>query len=179
MHTKAVFRAAEALNQVGLRVLRFNFRGVGISTGTFEDGVGEEDDVRAALDWINPGLEGLPMILGGHSFGSMVGLSVGVMDERVRGMVALGLPIQVYDYTFLARTEKPVLVVQGEHDRFGASSEVREMLAPLGSHLTLREIRGAGHLFEGYFEELRDVVEEFFSAGPGARILARGSDVTE
>ncbi|MFC1661948.1 alpha/beta hydrolase, partial [Gemmatimonadota bacterium] len=104
MHTKAVYRAAQALTEVGLRTVRFNFRGVGVSTGTFEDGFGEEDDVRAALDWLAQGLGGLPIILGGLSFGSMVGLGVGVNDGRVLGMVALGAPIHTYDYSYLART---------------------------------------------------------------------------
>jgi len=90
-------------------------------------------------------------------------------------MVALGPPIRMYDYSFLARTEKPVLVVQGEHDQFGTAAEVREALGHLGDHLTIREIRGSGHLFEGYFDELRAVIGEYFTTGPGARLL-HGSD---
>jgi alpha/beta superfamily hydrolase len=174
MHTKAVYRASRALNGAGLRTLRFNFRGVGYSTGSFDEGIGEEEDVRAALDWLELGLPGLPLVVGGLSFGSMVGLKVGVTDPRVVAMVALGVPIHVYDYSYLADTDKPALVIQGENDQFGSASEVREALARLGSHVTVREIRGAGHLFEGYMEELQGFVREYFISGPGAEALTAG-----
>jgi alpha/beta superfamily hydrolase len=172
MNTKAVYRAAQALAELNLRALRFNFRGVGCSTGTFDDGIGEQDDVRAALDWlVLGGIRDLPILVGGLSFGSMVGLSVGVEDERVTSLVGLGLPIQVYDYSYLARTEKPVLLIQGEHDEFGSPEEVREAVKGLGSHITVVDIPGSGHLFEGYFLELQKVIEEYFTLGPGAVAL--------
>jgi len=172
MHTKAVYRASRAMNDAGLRTLRFNFRGVGYSTGSFDEGIGEEEDVRAALDWLELGLPGLPLVVGGVSFGSMVGLKVGVADPRVVAMVALGVPIHVYDYSYLADTEKPALVIQGEKDHFGSAREVREALARLGNHVTIREVRGAGHLFEGHMEELQKLVREYFINGPGAEALA-------
>jgi len=167
MNTKAVYRAAQALNEVGLRTLRFNFRGVGYSTGTFEDGIGELDDVRAALDWLELGARGLPLVVGGLSFGSLVGMSVGVEDSRVRALVALGTPIHEYDYSFLAGTKKPVLVVQGEEDEYGSAQEVSEVMEALGDHIVVCAIPGSGHLFEGHYRELSRVIEEFFSAGPG------------
>ena len=171
MNTKAVYRAAQALNDVGLRTLRFNFRGVGYSTGTFEDGIGELDDVRAALDWLELGARGLPLVVGGLSFGSLVGMSVGVDDARVGALVALGTPINVYDYSFLADAGKPVLVVQGEEDEYGSAEEVAEVMEALGDHILVRGIPGSGHLFEGRYVELRRVIAEFFSSGPGAEAL--------
>jgi alpha/beta superfamily hydrolase len=171
MNTKAVYRASQALNDVGLRTLRFNFRGVGYSTGTFEEGIGEQDDVRAALDWLELGTRGLPLVVGGLSFGSLVGLSVGVADPRVTALVAVGTPIQIYDYSFLSSTEKPVLVVQGEVDEYGSAREASAVFRPLGQHVTFRSVPGAGHLFEAHYSELRDVIREFFSTGPGAHAL--------
>ena len=171
MNTKAVYRAAQALNDVGLRTLRFNFRGVGYSTGTFEDGIGELEDVGAALDWLELGTRGLPLVLGGLSFGSLVGMSVGVDDIRVKALVALGTPIHVYDYSFLAGAEKPVLVVQGENDEHGSAQEVTEVMAAFGDHIVVHAISGSGHLFEGHYQELRKVIREFFSSGPGAGAL--------
>ena len=171
MNTKAVYRAAQALNDVGLRTLRFNFRGVGYSTGTFEDGIGELDDVRAALDWLELGAPGFPLVVGGLSFGSLVGMSVGVDDARVGALVALGTPINVYDYSFLAGAGKPVLVVQGEEDEYGSAEEVAEVMEALGDHILVRGIPGSGHLFEGHYVELRRVIAEFFSSGPGAEAL--------
>jgi alpha/beta superfamily hydrolase len=171
MHTKAVYRAAQEMTHLGFRTVRFNFRGVGVSTGTFEDGFGEEEDVRAALDWMAPGLASLPIVVGGVSFGSMVGLGVGVNDTRVKGLIAMGAPVHTYDYTYLGRTEKPVLMIQGEHDQFGTPSELRETLGHLGDHLTIVDVPGSGHLFEGFFDELRAVIREYFTSGPGAGIL--------
>ena len=178
MHTKAVYRAGQALNEVGLRTLRFNFRGVGCSTGSYDDGIGEEEDVRAALDWLELGLPDQPLVVGGLSFGSMVGLKVGVDDPRVVALVALGTPIHVYDYSYLAGTEKPVLVVQGEHDEYGSSREVEEVLGALGSHVTVRSVPGAGHLFEGHLEELQEPSQGVLhrwgrGKGPGERLTER------
>ena len=171
MHTKAVYRAGQALNEAGLRVLRFNFRGVGFSTGSFDDGIGEEEDVLAALDWLELGLRDQPLVVGGLSFGSMVGLKVGIHDPRVVAMVALGTPIHVYDYSYLSETRKPVLLLQGEHDEFGSSQEVEAALGGLGDHVTIIPIPGAGHLFEGHLDELRRQIRTYFTQGDGARAL--------
>ena len=172
MNTKAIYRATQGLNDVGLRTLRFNFRGVGFSTGTFEEGIGELEDVRAAIDWLELGTPGLPLVVGGHSFGSLVGLSVGVDDPRVKALVGLGLPIHVYDYTFLAGVEKPVLIVQGEADEYGSAREVAGVLGGLGDRVVVRSLPGAGHLFEGHYEALRTVIRDFFISGLGADVLA-------
>jgi alpha/beta superfamily hydrolase len=174
MHTKAVYRAAQLFLEMNLRTLRFNFRGVGCSTGTFDDGIGEMEDVEAALDWLElGGVRELPVILGGLSFGSMVGLSVGVDDDRVKAMVGLGLPVHVYDYSYLAKTEKPVLLIQGEHDEFGSPEEVREAVGASTPNITVEEIRGSGHLFDGHFEELQGVIRDYFTQGPGALALSQ------
>lgn len=175
MHTKAVYRAAQGLGDAGMVTLRFNFRGVGTSTGSHDDGVGEQDDLRAALDWMEAEFPHLPLVAGGFSFGSMVGLSVGAEDPRVVGMLGLGLPVELddrYDYDYLAEAEKPILVVQGEHDEFGSAEEVARKLAPLGSHITMVQIPGTDHYFEGKLEELRTAVRGYYDAGPGARLLA-------
>jgi hypothetical protein len=172
MHTKAVYRASQALSEAGLRVLRFNFRGVGCSTGSFDEGVGEAEDARAALDWLGLGLPAAPLVAGGVSFGSHIALTVGTEDPRVVAMVALGTPVHVYDYSFLARSPKPVLVVQGEHDRFGTPEEVRAVMRAAGGQVTVKGIRGAGHLFDGRFQELQDAIHDYFTAGPGEAALA-------
>ncbi len=172
MHTKVVYRAGEALNDLGFRVLRFNFRGVGRSTGTYDEGVGEQDDVRAALDWLALGVRDRPIVAGGASFGSMMSFSVGAEDPRVRALVGVGTPVRVYDYGYLSRTTKPVLVVQGEHDEFGPAREAAEILEALGEHITVVEVPGAGHLFDGHFDELKEAIRDYFTQGPGAVILA-------
>ncbi|MCG6954685.1 MAG: alpha/beta hydrolase [Gemmatimonadetes bacterium] len=174
MHTKAVYRVAQALNDAGLVALRFNFRGVGISTGSFDDGIGEEQDLTAALDWLEARYPTLPLVTGGHSFGSRVALSVGALDARVVALFGLGLPVDKseYDYAFLAETEKPVLVVQGELDEFGPGARVAEEIRPLGPHITLVRIPGSDHFFTNRLDELRDTVRGYYASGPGSRTLA-------
>lgn len=174
MHTKAVYRAAQALSDAGLIGLRFNFRGVGASTGSHEDGIGERDDVRAALDWLGVRSPNLPLVAGGFSFGSMVALGEAASDDRVVAMLGLGLPVEMYDYSYLADVRKPVLVVQGEDDEFGSGPHVQEIVDGLGGHVTLARVPGADHYFNGRFDELRSAVHRFFTNGAGGVALESG-----
>ena len=174
MHTKAVYRAAQAFNDAGLVALRFNFRGVGTSTGSHDEGIGEQEDVRAALDWLEREYPDLPLLIGGFSFGSLVAMSVGAEDERVVALLGMGLPIDMdrYDYSFLSETEKPVLIVQGENDEFGTGAAVAGLISGLGQHITLVRIPGSDHYFTDRLDELRRTVHGYFESGPGSRLLA-------
>lgn len=174
MHTKALYKAAEGLNEAGLVVLRFNFRGVGTSTGSHDEGVGERDDLLDAMDWLESRFPLLPMVIGGFSFGSMVGLSVGTGDPRAVALLGLGLPVEKaeYDYSGLAGADKPVLVVQGEDDEFGSGTAVAEVLEPMGPHITLVRVPGADHYFNHRLDELKETVRGYYSSGPGSRVLA-------
>jgi alpha/beta superfamily hydrolase len=177
MHTKAVYRAAQGLNDAGLAALRFNFRGVGTSTGSFDGGIGEEEDARAALNWLEERYPYLPLVIGGFSFGSMVGMTVGCEDDRVAALLGLGLPVELedrYDYDFLGDTEKPTLVVQGERDEFGSGQAIAEALSGLGEHITLVRIPDTDHFFDGKLDDLRDAVGGYFGSGHGARVLVAG-----
>ena len=176
MHTKAVFRGAQALADVKIAALRFNFRGVGTSTGGFDYGVGEKDDVRASLDWLAERHPGIPLVAGGFSFGSMVALGAAADDARVVALFGLGLPVRMYDYGFLADVQKPVLVVQGEEDEFGSGLEVEPVVAALGSHVTLARIAGADHYFNGHIDEMKAVLSEYFRSGPGGVVVGGNSE---
>jgi alpha/beta superfamily hydrolase len=174
MHTKAVYRSAQGLNDAGIVTLRFNFRGVGTSTGSHDEGIGEQEDVLAAIDWLAAEYPSLPVVVGGFSFGSMVGLTVGAEDPRVEALLGLGLPVDLdgrYDYGYLAHVAKPVLVVQGENDEFGSGARAAETLGPLGGHVTLVRIPDTDHYFEGKLPELRAAVRGYYESGPGARVL--------
>ena len=171
MHTKAVFRAAQALADVKIAALRFNFRGVGTSTGSYDQGIGEKDDVLASLDWLEERHPGLPLVVGGFSFGSMVALSAAAADPRVVALFGLGLPVRMYDYGFLADVPKPILVVQGEEDELGSGPEVEPVVAALGSHVTLARIAGGDHYFDGHIDEMKAVLSEYFQSGPGGDVV--------
>jgi len=173
LHTKAVFRSAKALNEVGLHTLRFNFRGVGTSTGSYGEGVGEQEDLAAALDWMAERYPHLPLVVGGFSFGSMVALRKAVGDPRVVALLGMGIPIRMYDFSFLRDLDQPLLVVQGEEDEFGGGAEVAEVLKGLSPQIDLVRIPEAAHYFYDHFDALMDAIRKHFDAGPGGVALAR------
>jgi alpha/beta superfamily hydrolase len=172
MHTKALYRAAEAMNEVGISVLRFNFRGVGVSTGSFDEGIGEQEDAKVAVRFLQEVEAGVPLLMGGFSFGAMVALAVGMDEPGVVGLVALGIPLDHYDFTFLERSRKPVLLVQGDDDEFGSGERVGQEIAPLNPMITLRRIPGCPHYFLGHTDELMAVIRAYFRREVGSSLLA-------
>lgn len=160
MHNKVVFRAAAALNDAGLIALRINFRGVGQSTGVHDEGRGEQDDVRAGLDYLSQQYPAQPITLCGFSFGARVGLEVGIHDPRVEYLIGIGTPLDKYDFNFLSQCRKPLLLVHGEHDEFGDVERLRKLAADLEKNTTVRLviIPGAGHFFEGGLDELKHAI---------------------
>jgi len=167
MHFKVVFRAAKALQQHGVAVLRFNFRGVGRSEGTHDHGHGEQDDVRAALAEMRRRFPALPLILGGFSFGSTMALRVGCAERDAAALFALGLPLRIMpDVAFLQTCRVPRLFVQGERDEFGGVDQIRELVARLPEPRTLVVVPGADHFFGGHLDELQDAVASWAAARP-------------
>ena len=163
LHNKVVFHAMKALNSFGFPVLRFNFRGAGLSQGEHDQGVGEVDDVHAALDWLDREFH-LPIILAGFSFGAAVGLQTACADSRVEAVTALGLPVaplddRSYDFGFLQSCTKPKLFISGDRDQFGPRAELEKLVAILSEPKKLIIVEGADHFFEGRMRELRETIE--------------------
>ena len=150
MHNKVVYHAMKAFQKLGLPVLRFNFRGTGLSEGDHDYGVGETDDVRAALDWLDREFH-LPMLFAGFSFGSYVGLQVCCGDSRIGGMVALGLPVQAegrnYRYEFLCACSQPKLFISGDCDPYGSVAGVESAVACAPEPKQMIWIHDADHFF--------------------------------
>lgn len=163
MHTKIVFRAAKAALSLGLPTLRFNFRGAGKSEGTFAQGQGELDDVRAALDFLSTRFPGLPIVLMGFSFGCWVALRVGADDHRVTALVGLGVPAASYDFSFLAAVTKPKLFVQGTEDVYGPRARVEPLFDSLAEPKQIRWVKGADHFFTGRLEEAQEAIGGFLA----------------
>jgi len=166
MHNKVVFRASAALNEAGLITLRFNFRGVGQSTGMHDEGRGELDDVRAGLDYLTAHYPGENVTLCGFSFGARVGLEVGLADDRVRDLISLGTPVDKYDFSFLAACRKPILFVHGTNDEFGNVGKLRELARQIKVHnarAELKVVSDAGHFFEGHLDELKQAITDWVS----------------
>jgi uncharacterized protein len=163
MHNKVVFRAAAALNDAGLVTLRINFRGVGQSTGTHDEGYGERDDVRAGLDYLAENYPDQEITLCGFSFGARVGLEVGINDERVKRLISVGTPVDKYDFNFLEQCRKPILFIQGENDEYGNVDRLGALVARVSANALaeLRRIEGAGHFFDDQLDELKRVITEW------------------
>lgn len=177
MHFKVVFRAARALQSAGLAVLRFNFRGVGRSEGVHDHGLGEQEDARAALFELEDRFPGLPLVLGGFSFGSVVAVRVAARDARVRAVFALGYPLRLppgrdeerpraTDQSHVALVARPRLFVQGERDAFGDGEAVRALVEPLPPPRELVIVPGADHFFDGHLDELQGAVATWAEGRP-------------
>ncbi len=167
MHFKVVFRAAKALQAQDVAALRFNFRGVGRSEGAYDEGRGEQDDARAALDEMARRFPGLPLVIGGFSFGSSMALRVGGDDPRVRAVFALGFPVRmVPDTAFLDRGRRPRLFVQGEHDEFGTGEDVRALVSRLPGPKTMVVVPDTDHFFAHRLDALQEAVAAWAAGRP-------------
>ena len=154
LHNKVVYQAAKSLDALGLPVLRFNFRGAGISEGKHDRGQGEQDDVRAALDFLAAEFPGAPLLLAGFSFGCWVGLRVGCADDRVTSLIGLGTPVNDTDFSFLRSCAKPKLFVHGANDKFGAVQKLEPLVESLPGDKRLVVVPAADHFFTGKLDQL-------------------------
>jgi uncharacterized protein len=163
MHNKVVFHAMKALNSFGFPVLRFNFRGTGLSHGEHDNGRGEIDDVHAALNWLDREFH-LPLIFAGFSFGAAVGLNAACADDRVKALIGLGTPVapvdeRSYEFDFLRSCDKPKLFVSGSRDQFGPRAKLEQLVNSLHEPKKLVIIESADHFFEGRLREMREAIE--------------------
>jgi uncharacterized protein len=168
MHNKVVYQAAKTLHRAGLPVLRFNFRGAGLSPGAHDGGRGEQDDVRAALDFLAGRFPGVPLLVAGFSFGAWVGLRVGCEDARVSDLVGLGVPVASVDASYLSSCAKPKLLVSGDHDQYAPKERLEAFVADLPARAKRRTeltlIAGADHFFTGHLDELDRVLSAWLAA---------------
>jgi uncharacterized protein len=177
MHNKVVYQAAKTLHSFGLPVLRFNFRGAGLSEGTHDKGLGEYEDVLAALDFLSAEYPDVPLLLAGFSFGSWVGLRAGCADARVTDLIGLGLPVGDLGrrgFSYLDTCGKPKLLVSGEFDQYGPPEKLKAFVAQFSATVkeqtTVAIVRGADHFFTGHLADLdREIA---------AWLVARHPDLT-
>lgn len=159
MHNKVVFRAAQTIHRRGAPVLRFNFRGAGASAGAHDKGRGEQDDVRAAIEFLADEFPGRPILLAGFSFGAWVGLRVGCEDSRVAELVGLGLPVNNVDLGYLRACARPKLIIQGGKDQFGSREKIEALFAALPEPKRLAIVEGADHFFTGRLPEVSNAID--------------------
>jgi uncharacterized protein len=159
MHNKVVYQAAKALHHRDIPVLRFNFRGAGQSAGVHDRGIGEQADVRVALDYLAAVFPHQPILLAGFSFGAVVGLPVGCVDQRVADLIGIGIPVDHSDLTYLHDCAKPKLIIQGGSDQFGSRANVEALFDTLPAQKKLVFIEGADHFFTGQLEKVRVAID--------------------
>jgi alpha/beta superfamily hydrolase len=170
LHNKVVFHTMKALNSFGSPVLRFNFRGAGLSQGEHDHGNGEVEDVGTALNWLDAEFH-LPIIFAGFSFGAAVGLRAACADARVKAVIGVGVPAipvaadsearRTYTFDFLNDCVKPKLFVSGARDQFGPRAKLEALVASVPEPKKLVVIEGADHFFEGRLRELRETIESW------------------
>jgi alpha/beta superfamily hydrolase len=181
LHNKVVFHTMKALNSFGFPVLRFNFRGAGLSQGEHDQGGGEVDDVRSALDWLDAEFH-LPLVFAGFSFGAAVGLRAACADARVKAVIGVGTPVvpvaadtqlpRVYSFDFLRDCAKPKLFVSGARDQFGPWAKLEALVSSLPEPKKLVLIDGADHFFEGRLRELREAIEAWVREALSSQLSA-------
>ncbi len=161
MHTKVVFSVAKTLQALNIPALRFNFRGVGHSSGTYDEGRGEIDDTRFALEFLSRRYPGTPAILAGFSFGAWVGLRVAAADDRVQAMIGLGTPVRMFDGNNLQDSHKPKLFIHGTDDEVAPFTLLEQWFEHVPAPKSLIAIEGADHFFQSHLPEVQGVVVDF------------------
>ncbi len=160
MHTKVVYHASKALVRIGCAVLRFNFRGAGKSNGVFDNGVGEQDDFRAALSFMRQRYPVAPLWAGGMSFGGYAGLTAAAAEPGVSALIGIALPLSRYDFSAVRDSDKPKFFILGERDEICSVKEMRQFYAHAAEPKELVVIDGADHLFDGKVTDVGDAIED-------------------
>ena len=162
MHTKAVFQGTKGLGRIGCAILRFNFRGVGGSAGTFDEGRGEREDFSVALDFLAARYPGVPLWAAGFSFGSWIALEAGALDPRVSVLIGVAPPVCRPSYSFadVLESTKPKFLVHGSLDEVCPVKDLWAFYAKLKEPKELVVIDGANHLFEGHTGEVGEALED-------------------
>ena len=161
METKLVARTARQLSESGFQTLRFNFRGVGESAGSWDEGPGEREDVRAALDYAMSRLPDTRPAVFGFSFGAIVGLDVGSRDDRVEALAGVAPPVGLMADEFLALVTKPILIVGAGRDTIVDPASLKDWAGKLKSPNEFRMFDRAEHMFVGEENEVAEVVTQF------------------
>lgn len=169
MHNKVVFQAAKSIDALGIPVLRFNFRGAGLSAGVHDRGMGEREDVRVALRFLLAEFPGVPLLLAGFSFGSIVGLRVGCETPEVRALIGLGLPVNNADVSYLFECPKPKLFVHGANDEHGEVKKLEELVSRFAGENRLVVVEAVDHFFGGKLNNLDDAITNWLAPRLHAR----------
>ncbi len=166
MYNPVIESAVHAAFEEGFGTLRFNFRGVGESQGAYTGGVGEKEDIRAAIECLNSRFRERhhSLVLLGYSFGAWVGLPIAVQDERIKAVVAISPPLEMYDFGFFKGFKKNKLILSGDRDLYCPSSRLRAWFDGLDEPKSLILVRGADHFFFSHHQSLIPPLKKYFQS---------------
>ncbi len=162
MRNKVVYRMARAFEELGYSVLRFNFRGVEQSQGSWDEGDGEADDVTAMIDWLEEKHPDSPLYLAGFSFGCFAGLKAASRDSRIEKMVAVAPAVNLWSFNFMTGDSRPLLVIQGTSDEIVPFEAVKQWAEQQGN-VQFLSIESAGHFFPDHLAELMSLCSQIES----------------
>ncbi|HUQ12653.1 MAG TPA: alpha/beta fold hydrolase, partial [Novosphingobium sp.] len=161
-----VYELYHRFHRLGCTTVRFNFRGVGRSQGSFDNGIGELSDAAAALDWvqsIHP--EAQTTWIAGFSFGALIGMQLLMRRPEIRGFISVNPPANMYDFSFLAPCPASGIIVQAAQDSVVAPSAVQKLVDKLRTqrHITIHhdEIPRANHFFENELDDMMHSVDNY------------------
>lgn len=166
MNNKVVYALFNACKRRGFSVLRFNFRGVGLSEGDYDNGVGELADAAAAMDWLqNMNKDSQDCWVVGFSFGSWIGMQLLMRRPEIQGFISVAPPANMFDFNFLTPCPSSGLIVNGSDDKIVPPGYVSQLAQKL--HVQKRIsvqhtiVDDAGHFFDNQLEELTQICEEY------------------
>ena len=181
MNNKVVYTLFHAYVRQGFSVLRFNFRGVGRSQGSFDRGEGELSDAASALDWLQTYNQGATACwIAGFSFGAWIGMQLLMRRPEISGFISVAPPANMHDFSFLAPCPSSGLIIQGDKDDVVPEPAVAKLVAKLSSQrgitIDYRLVPGAGHFFQNEMEDLESHVDDYLTtalAASGSKSAAR------
>jgi len=156
MHNKTIYRIAKAWTKAQVSSLRFNFRGVGNSTGSHSGGPGELEDAQAALDFLAKQQPGLALFASGFSFGARTALALALSEPRIQRVLAVGVGVDFFDMRFVAHLQKPVAFVHAENDEFGKLENLQKLASQIQAPNKLFVVPKASHLFLNHMQSLEE-----------------------
>lgn len=157
MHNNVVESVVRAYGQKGYATLRFNFRGVGQSDGTYDNGTGEQEDVRAAVAFLG-GLGKTSIDLAGYSFGAWVNAQCIESLTDVKRMIMVSPPVNFLDFSFLKYCAKIRLVIAGSEDDIAPPAMIKDMIPVWNPEAEFNIIKGADHFYRGKTGELETMI---------------------
>jgi len=163
MENKVVTTLSRAFEQLGLMTVRFNFRGVGASEGEFGEIVGEIEDLKAVVHWVQKKWPYKEVWLAGFSFGSYIAACVANENQQISQLINIAPAADRHDYTRLTNVRCPWLVVASDSDEVVPFKQVQDWLAHFPVPFTFLQVTGASHFFHGRLIELRELIKQHFS----------------